>query len=147
MEFELARADESGGWDDVSQSVLELAAREDLKVGKAGLGDPMLHGFERSAGTPRGQIADYRRTLENCRCIHALEFGDYYLVHWDEVSPKCSVPEHLRRDAPGAYVATGAAVFAAAGAGLAGKGNRLAGATVGGLVGLVVAVLTLPEKP
>jgi len=144
MSFSIARSDDGhGGWVSVGRDVLALPPRQDLKVWKFEVEDPTKHAFEVSAGALRGQLADYRLTLSDCRCIHVVEYADHFLVHWDEVSPKCDLVEHARRDAPGYYVAGTTSVFAAIGAACAGKGNRAEGAALGALVGLFFGVGTL----
>jgi hypothetical protein len=40
----------------------------------------VLTGYQKSVGTPRGQVADYRSGA-----YHAVEYPDYYVLHKDEI--------------------------------------------------------------
>lgn len=85
---------------------------------------------------PATTVAELQDTL-------AERARNYYLVHWDEVSPSCSLIEHARKDAPGYYVGGSTAIGAIAGAVLSGKGKRAQGAAIGAFAGFIFGFLTL----
>lgn len=138
MNYGLSYAQPCWDWNSITNFVLMRAPRDEIKVLKADIGLPVLEGFQPATGTPRGQRADWRFTLPDCKDIHVVEFDDHYLVHWDEVAPSCDPVEHLRRDAPNWYRVGTTAAGAGIGAAIGGK----KGAVVGGLIGLLVGVFT-----
>jgi hypothetical protein len=97
--------------------VLSLPPRTDLAVAKAGVSQPEEWGFEKSAGKPVGQLANYRLALEERdEGIHVKEYDDGYLVHWDEVDPSNGFLEHCLTDAPQeTFIAAGIIALAYAG--------------------------------
>jgi pantothenate kinase type III len=57
--------------------------------------------FHRSVGKIRGQIRDYRASVEGATFgIHAVEFLDRYEVHVDRFDPYKKPLEHLIVDSP-----------------------------------------------
>jgi hypothetical protein len=124
-----------------------------LQVAKFAVPHPRDAGAYLSIGLPVGQDADYRFVPEHdCRGIHVQSFGETWHIHVDVVHPECSMAEHLRRDAPGTWIAA-----ATAAGGLLGlllgrrKEAALAGAAVGAMVGALTAggggTATLAEPP
>lgn len=107
-----------------------------LRIPKHLLRHPTTAGADVSVGLPVGQSADFRWRLWDCSGMHARDFGTYYEVHIDRVDPSCDCVEHLRQDAPGAYVAGAAALGGLLGI-LFGRSREavLAGAGLGALVG------------
>lgn len=123
------------GWPDIVQAVLRRGPRQDIRVPKHSVNPPVTAGFKLAAGSPRGQRADWRLTLADCRDIHAVEFDTHFLVHFDEVAPSCNVVEHLRRDAPGWYRVATTGVGAGLGGVVGGRKGALVGAALGLLFG------------
>ena len=57
--------------------------------------------FRRSVGEPRGQIADWRASVEGSdRGIHVLEYGDRYEIHVDRYDPYKKPLMHVVFDSP-----------------------------------------------
>ena len=57
--------------------------------------------FHRSIGEQKGQIADYRRSLEHSESgVHIIEFSDHYSVHIDRYDPDRYPVKHLVHDSP-----------------------------------------------
>lgn len=110
-----------------------------LRVTKQGLPHPKVFGMFWSVGMPEGQVADYRKVLPGGAGFHVKDFQTHYEVHIDRVHPDINVIEHLRHDAPSAFVASSTALGALVGTALGRSGGAaLAGAAVGGLVGLLL---------
>jgi hypothetical protein len=58
--------------------------------------------FFRSVGKVRGQVRDYRSSIEGSNLgIHVVEFIDHYEVHVDKFDPHKKPLEHLIFDSPG----------------------------------------------
>ena len=87
-------------WSQTISKVLALPARKDLRVPKRQMPHPEFAGFEHHVGWPVGQKADLRLAIGDGRCVHAREFDDHYLVHWDECDPRTDLLGHLVLDAP-----------------------------------------------
>jgi hypothetical protein len=116
-----------------------------LQVAKYAVPHPRDAGAYVSLGLPAGQDADYRFAPEHdCRGIHVQSFGDFWLVHVDVVHPECSVAEHVRRDAPGAWIAAATAVGGLLGLLL---GRRKEAALAGAALGAIVGALTALPDP
>jgi len=66
------------------------------------IGSPMDSGiFYRSVGKIRGQIRDYRASVDGATFgIHVVEFLDRYEVHVDRFDPYKKPLEHLIVDSP-----------------------------------------------
>lgn len=130
-------------WEGVVDLLREHEPGTILRLPKHLLSHPEDAGATPSVGLPMGQKADFRWTLDDCTGLHVRDFGTHYEAHLDRVDPACNVVEHLRRDAPGSYVAGSTAIGAALGLLLGGsKEAAFAGAGLGALVGLA----TLPNQ-
>jgi len=96
--------------------------------------------MSRSVGLPEGQDSDYRLVLADGAGLHVKDFGTHYETHIDEVHPDVDIVEHLRRDAPGVFVASGAALGAVIGGGVgSSKNSTFVGAAIGGLFATMLA--------
>jgi len=125
-------------WAGVAQQLEGLAEGARLAFAKPALPHPREAGALVSVGLPVGQVADFRFAPDSaCRGMHVQEYQDRWVVHMDQVHPWCDVLEHLRRDAPNAWCASGAVLGAAVGAALGrSSGAALAGAGIGLLIAL-----------
>lgn len=57
--------------------------------------------FRRSIGEPKGQIADWRASVEGSeKGIHIVEFRDRYELHVDRYDPYKSPLKHIVYDSP-----------------------------------------------
>jgi hypothetical protein len=75
------------------------------------------------------------------------DFATHYEVHLDAVHPSVNLHEHLRVDAPGTYIAGGAALGALLGSALGkSKESTFVGAAVGGLVAVFVTQAELANR-
>lgn len=107
---------------------------------KGVLPHPLAAGMSRSVGLPEGQDSDYRLVLADGAGLHVKDFGTHYETHIDEVHPDVDIVEHLRRDAPGVFVASGAALGAVIGGGVgSSKNSTFVGAAIGGLFATMLA--------
>lgn len=89
---------------------------------------------------PEGQDADYRLVLLGGAGFHVRDFTTHYDAHIDQVHPDVNPVEHLRRDAPRAFIASGVALGALVGRGVGtSKEATLAGAAIGGLFAALLA--------
>ena len=88
-------------WVVVEYNVLQRPCHQDVKVERYEVQHPSTTvGFYKSTGAPQGQIADYRKPLNNDRGLHVREFVDRYLVHWDNFDPSTNLIGHFIVDAP-----------------------------------------------
>jgi len=88
-------------WYNLVSYVLSLPPHQNVLAPKAFYVHPLQVGFYRSAGEWHGQIADWRlRFWNDPRSIHALEYEDRYLVHWDYRDPSVDPWGHIQYDAP-----------------------------------------------
>lgn len=87
-------------WQFVQMKVLQKNCHENIEIQKFHLIHPEKAGFYESIGEPQGQMADYRKPLNDGRCIHAREFEDHYSIHWDYFDPVKNFIGHLVFDAP-----------------------------------------------
>lgn len=125
-------------WSDVVLFLAKNSAGAVLRLPKGILPHPMTFGMTTSIGLPEGQRADYRRQMAGGTGFHVKDFGTHYEAHLDRVHPDVSLVEHLRVDAPGTFVAGGAALGALAGLALGGSKNGvLIGAALGGFLGAI----------
>ncbi|MEM0155293.1 MAG: hypothetical protein QW597_01650 [Thermoplasmataceae archaeon] len=64
--------------------------------------DPFSSGlFRRSIGEPKGQIADWRASIEGSeRGVHVVEFRDRYELHVDRYDPYKNPLKHIVYDSP-----------------------------------------------
>lgn len=110
---------------------------------------PRDAGARHSVGLPveyNGEhaIADYRFPPNAaCAGLHVREYRNHWVAHVDQVHPECGPVEHLRKDAPGTFVAGGAGVGAALGAAL---GRSWGSALAGAGIGLLIAAVLLDDK-
>jgi hypothetical protein len=131
-------------WVSVSAFLRRYALGTVLRVPKGLLPHPKTFGMTESVGLPEGQAADYRKVLPGGRGFHVRDFVTHYEAHLDAVHPAVNLHEHLRVDAPGTYVAGGAALGALLGSAMGkSKDSALVGAAVGGLL----AALMTQAKP
>lgn len=126
------------------EQVLDLLQQESpgtiLRLPKHWVPHPEDAGAIRSLGLPFGQSADFRWRLGDCTGLHVRDFQGFYEAHLDEVHPACGFVEHLRQDAPHAYVAGMAALGALSGLLLGrSKESTLVGAGLGALIGALTA--------
>lgn len=88
-------------WSNLISYVLRLPSHQNVIVLKSQYVHPLQVGFYPSFGDWHGQIADYRlRFSDDQRSIHALEYEDRYLVHWDWRDPSVDPVGHIQYDAP-----------------------------------------------
>jgi hypothetical protein len=127
--------------------VLRRHAHEDVSYYKEDIPHPLSMGFRKDLGEPRGQIADYRVTLEDGRSVHAREYRESWRVHWDRMDWTVDAVEHLRLDSPGYYALVctlvGCGIGAVVGAVAKGKRGAVLGAVLGALLGCLFALLTV----
>lgn len=90
-------------WNQVFSS-LERSEKGKIIPVRKDLPHPASSGADRHFGFPRGQTADYRWKLVDCRSFHVQEFRDHWEAHIDQVDPRCDLAEHIRRDVPPRYL-------------------------------------------
>lgn len=123
-------------WSDVAR---QIEPGQFVVVPVDAMPHPRDAGAIEGTGLPRGQSSDWRfPPAADCTGVHVQRFGELWEVHRDRVHPKCSGVDHLRHDAPGAWIGGGLLVGSLVGAL---KGRTATGALVGG----VAALLTLPK--
>lgn len=129
----------------IIRSVLANDAHVDLEFEQSEIPHPLLLGFRRDIGEPRGQLADYRYVVGE-HSIHAREYPNRFLIHWDLFDPLVNAFDHLRCDSPGYYTlaatSVGAVVGAAIGASSKNRKDIIAGIVIGGLLGLLFGIAT-----
>ncbi len=127
-------------WAAVVEVLMRRPWRNPIRVAKSQLPHPRAVGMKPSVGMPLGQVADYRYALESNAGLHVRDFGHYWEAHLDEVHPDVDPVEHVRRDAPVAFIAGAVALGAVAG-GMLGKSwqSALAGAAIVGLAGIALS--------
>ena len=86
-------------WNYVTLEVLRQPCHVDLKVIKTEIAHPIRCGFYLGTGEPQGQIADYRKCLQDGKGLHIREYTGCYLVLWDKIDPSNFIG-HLLEDAP-----------------------------------------------
>lgn len=99
----------SEGLNYYEREVLNLPPREPMEVPERVAESMAERDYYRSLGLFSGQVADYRRRLEDGSGLHLKEYPDGWTIHWDEVDPSEDLVGHLRRDAAG-VVAVGVVV-------------------------------------
>ena len=87
-------------WQFVQMKVLQKNCHEDIIIQKIQLIHPKKAGFYESIGDPQGQIADYRKPLNDGKSIHTREYNDHYRIHWDYFDPVRNIVGHMIFDAP-----------------------------------------------
>lgn len=131
-------------WNAVYDEVAKHPSGTRLRFPKWSLPHPQEAGAHVSVGLPLGQSADYRFAPDDaCRGLHVQDFGETWIVHLDRVHPACDVVEHVRQDAPQAWLAGGTGLGAALGLALSGKKEGL---VAGAALGLLAALLTTPKN-
>ncbi|MGB0651913.1 MAG: hypothetical protein ACPGQL_01825 [Thermoplasmatota archaeon] len=85
-------------WQDAARAVLALPPHAPLRLERGEVPHPEACGFYRSTGLNRAADAHFRFPLGDDRGLHALEFGDHFLVHWDRIDPSVSVLGHFVAD-------------------------------------------------
>ncbi len=132
----------NAAWRRVLQQLETCPRGTFLRVPRSSVLHPLDAGFQYSIGLPRGQSADFRLTLPDCRGLHVQDFGTHYEAHVDVVDPACDLGEHLFEDAPGALVASAAGLGGLAGLAVGRDGSAaLVGVLVGGALGLGLLAL------
>lgn len=127
-------------WTGLVRVLRRYQPRTIFRCGKGILPHPLVAGMSRSIGLPEGQGSDYRLVLADGAGLHVKDFGTHYEAHIDEVHPDVNVVEHLRRDAPGVFVASGAAFGAVIGRTVGtSKDATFVGAAIGGLFAAMLA--------
>jgi hypothetical protein len=84
-------------------------------------------------------------TLSDGSRLHFIDKGDYWEVHWDEVSPLVNPIEHLRRDAPHYWILL-TAVAGAAIAYILAPRDKKSTVFAGGFLGFLFGLFTLPKS-
>jgi len=131
-------------WNEIIPNVLVNKPHQDIVVPQDAIHDPELEGIAETLGEPQGQLKDYEITLPDGKRVHIRKFLTYYTIHWDIISPAVNAIEHLRYDAPQWWVALTTICGTLTGAYL--SKNKQEGALVGGLLGLVFGLATLPKN-
>ena len=127
-------------WRGVVRVLGQYAPRTTFRVEKGVLCHPRAAGMSPSMGLPEGQIGDFRLALPNGGGLHVKDFGTHYEAHLDEVHPDVNLVEHLRKDAPGVFIAGGVALGAVVGRSVGtSKDGTLVGAALGGLFAALLA--------
>lgn len=85
-------------WNEISSRVLARPAHAPVWVHRTEVPHPSLSGFYRSHGLDRHAKAHYRHPLPDQRCLHVLEYPNYYCLHWDHIDPAVSLWGHFVRD-------------------------------------------------
>ncbi len=108
------------------------------------ISDPTQNGYIKTLGEPQGQEADYEKPFTDGKRIHLRKYNGLYKAHWDFFSPILSPVQHLRYDAPEWYVASTTLGGSALGASL--TDDKATGALIGGAIGFVLGILSLPNE-
>lgn len=130
-------------WTYIEQIVFSKPVHVDVSVRHDEVPDPTQNGYSRSIGDFHGQNADYEKTFTDGKRIHLRKFRNIYRAHWDFFSPILSPIQHLRYDAPEWYVLLSTLGFSTLGASC--TEDEVSGAILGGGVGLILSLLTLPN--
>lgn len=87
-------------WWEIQNRVRQKPVHTDIKVSKASISHPQYSsGFYPHFGE-RICKGHWRKRLPDNKCLHVMEFENYYLVHWDWVDPALNPIGHLILDAP-----------------------------------------------
>jgi len=124
-------------WQAIIRQVVSAPFGKEFQIKKSIVMHPVLIGFRKSYGLPKGEIANWRLGLATGACIHVREYQNYFLVHMDEVDPGISLLDHLRKDAPVVYLAGCGAMASIAGYLLKGSGKALEWGVGGSLFGII----------
>ena len=69
---------------------------------KTNLGPPRVwRGMYRSAGLPKGQLADWRCVGPDGGGLHILAYRAWYVCHYDSVDPSVNFLGHIKHDVIG----------------------------------------------
>ena len=130
-------------WTSLEHLVFSKPAHEDVIIPITEISNPRSNGYFISIGDIQGQDYDLEKAFEDGKRIHVRKFEDCYKVHWDFFSPILDPINHLRHDSPGWYVI----LSTVTGAGLGSKltENSEDGAIIGGILGFITSILTLPD--
>jgi hypothetical protein len=127
-------------WEVIIKEILRRPPHKDVIFPKELLPHPKLCGFLRRIGFPQGQIADWEVVLSDGRSVHVKEFRSKYKVHWDFVSPRVSIIDHLRKDSPKCWIVLSAGMAALIGSLLGGLHTALEGFLGGALLGILTSI-------
>jgi hypothetical protein len=129
-------------WIEIIPSILRKPPHVDMSIPNYLVPEPTQEGFKETLGDLQGQTKDYELTLQDGKRIHVRKFDKTYRVHWDWFSPVIDPINHMRYDAPHWWIA----LCTLGGAGLGGLccKDRATGAIAGGLLGVLVGILSLP---
>jgi len=135
-------------WDSFTERILRAKPRQDLRIPKGLIESPLEANFIAGKGLPKGQLADWRKTLKDGRGLHIREYETDYKIHWDEVDPGLSLVKHLSQDTPRLFMFYLMSFGAAAGAVLSslnhtGRGHLAFGSLVGALSMAIVGTFYL----
>lgn len=130
-------------WDELRLLAIEAGPGRSLIVDRSVVPHPHDAGAYPSVGWPVGQDEDYRFPPEHgCRGVHVQAFGREWVIHVDRVHPTCDPIEHLRQDAPAAWLVGAGALGAIFGVALGRTfAATLAGVAVGVLAGAAARAL------
>ncbi len=130
-------------WTHIEQIVFTKPAHVDVSIAADEIPDPTQNGYMRSLGDYQGQEADYEKPFTNGKRIHLRKYKGVYKAHWDFFSPLLSPIQHLRYDSPEWYVFSTTMGFSALGASF--TEDKAKGALIGGAIGFVFGLLSLPN--
>lgn len=91
-------------WNQVLGQLANLPDHEIVSLPKWPIPHPLHAGAVEHVGLPRGQSADYRWKLRDCRGLHVQDFGDHWEAHIDLVDPRCDLVGHIEKDVPPAVI-------------------------------------------
>jgi hypothetical protein len=131
-------------WFEIIPSILQNPPHVDISIPNHLVREPTQEGFRETLGDLQGQIKDYELTLKDGKRIHVRKFDKFYRVHWDRFSPVIDPINHMRYDAPHWWIASCA--LGGAGLGALSCKDRVAGAITGGILGVLVGIMSLPTK-
>lgn len=98
-------------WSDIYPVLAANPGREVL-IPRSQISPPWEAGFRPSVGIPHGERSQWRMTDARGGCLHALDCGDAYRVHYDLMDPKVSFIGHVVCDLPWSLIALGLAILA-----------------------------------
>lgn len=131
------------GWNDVYQHLRLLDWRTPYRVPKHSILHPSrVEGFVRSTGINKGQLEDWRLSLEGGAGLHVHVFDDRYEAHLDEVDPSVDLVEHLRQDAPEIYTFLSVGMSAYVASKLSSNPNA---PVIGGFLGAFLAMSSVEQ--
>ena len=135
-------------WREVAAALAAEPPGTIFRIAKHQVEHPSASALLPGIGLPFGQRADYRLRYSDCSGLHVRDFGAHYEAHLDQVHPDCGIVDHLRRDAPGTFVAAATALGALAGTMLGKKPEAIfAGAAIGGLLAVLTTESNATSSP